>query len=166
MNASALPLIRDPIAVLAAALALLLGRLWDALARPLCAIVHTDAICEAMVDTVVDSVDSGTTDASGDIAIYTAAFGALLCTINLAAPPAFEAAGATTARTANANSLPRTGTATAAGDAAKFRLRDRDNTEVLSGDVGTVGSDMNLSNVTIAVNDEISLNTISYQGPA
>lgn len=122
-------------------------------------IAHTTTIRNQLCDLVVDAVDGGTTDSSGDIAIYTASFATLLCTINFAAPPAF---GAASNGAASATSLPRTGTAVASGTAAVFRMRNRDNTELLNGSVGTSGQDMNLSSTTIATNDEISLNTITY----
>jgi hypothetical protein len=122
-------------------------------------IAHTTSIRNQLCDLVVDAVDGGSTDSSGDIAIYTASFATLLCTINFAAPPAF---GAASSGAASATSLPRTGTAVAGGTAAVFRMRNRDNTELLNGSVGTSGQDMNLSSTTIATNDEISLNTITY----
>lgn len=122
-------------------------------------IAHATTYRNALADLIADAVDAGTTDASGDIAIYTASFATLLCTINFAAPPAF---GSAAAGVASAASLPRTGTAVADGTAAVFRMRNRDNTEILNGSVGTSGQDMNLSSTGIATNDEISLNTINY----
>jgi hypothetical protein len=128
------------------------------------ALTHVTAIRNSLADLVVDAIDVGTTDASGDLIVQTAA-DATLCTINLNAPPAF---GAASSGTATANGLPKEGTATAAGTAAKFRVRNRDNSEVFQGTVTTTGGggDMELSSTTIAINDVIRINTFTYTASA
>lgn len=124
------------------------------------ALTHVTAIRNSLADLVVDAIDVGSTDAAGDLIVQTAA-DATLCTIPLAAPPAF---GAASSGSATANSLPREGTATGAGTAAKFRVRNRDNSEVFQGTVTVTGGggDMELSSTTIAVNDVIRINTFTY----
>jgi hypothetical protein len=128
------------------------------------ALTHTTAIRNSLADLVVDAIDVGTTDASGDLIVQTAA-DATLCTINLNAPPAF---GAAASGTATANGLPKEGTATGAGTAAKFRVRNRDNTEIFQGTVTATGGggDMELSSTTIAINDVIRINTFTYTASA
>jgi hypothetical protein len=128
------------------------------------ALTHTTAIRNSLADLVVDAIDVGSTDAAGDLIVQTAA-DATLCTIPLSAPPAF---GAASSGTATANSLPREGTATAAGTAAKFRVRNRDNTEIFQGTVTVTGGggDMELSSTSIAINDVIRINTFTYSASA
>lgn len=127
------------------------------------ALTHVTAIRNSLADLVVDAIDVGTTDAAGDLIVQTAA-DATLCTIPLANP----AFGAASSGTATASTLPREGTATGAGTAAKFRVRNRDNSEVFQGTVTVSGGggDMELSSTSIAVNDVIRINTFTYAASA
>lgn len=122
-------------------------------------LTHTTAIRNSLADLVVDAIDVGTTDATGDIIIQTSA-DAILCTVTFANP----AFGSASSGTATGSSFPREGTATGAGSAAKFRVRNRDNTEIFQGTVTATGGggDMELSSTTIAVNDVVRLNTFTY----
>lgn len=126
-------------------------------------LTHTTAIRNSLADLVVDAIDVGTTDATGDIIIQTGA-DATLCTVTFANP----AFGSASSGTATGSSFPREGTAAAAGTAAKFRVRNRDNTEIFQGTVTATGGggDMELSSTTIAINDVIRLNTFTYSASA
>lgn len=126
-------------------------------------LTHTTAIRNSLADLVVDAIDVGTTDATGDIIIQTSA-DATLCTVTFANP----AFGAASGGTATGSSFPREGTAGAAGTATKFRVRNRDNTEIFQGTVTATGGggDMELSSTTIAINDVIRLNTFTYSASA
>lgn len=125
------------------------------------ALTHVTAIRNSLADLVVDAIDVGTTDAAGDLIVQTSA-DAILCAIALANP----AFGAASSGTATASTLPREGTATGAGTAAKFRVRNRDNSEVFQGTVTVSGGggDMELSSTSIAVNDVVRINTFTYSG--
>lgn len=127
------------------------------------ALTHVTAIRNSLADLVVDAIDVGTTDAAGDLIVQTSA-DAILCTIALANP----AFGAASSGTATASTLPREGTATGAGTAAKFRVRNRDNSEVFQGTVTVSGGggDMELSSTSIAVNDVVRINTFTYSASA
>ena len=127
------------------------------------ALTHVTAIRNTLADAVVDAFDAGTTDASGDIEIGTTAFGTILSTILLAAPPAFGPAAGGVA-TANGTPLEDTSAANT-GTAAVFRIRDRDNSEVLQGTVATSGADMNLSSTSITTGDAVRINTFTYTAP-
>lgn len=123
-------------------------------------VVLTTTARNAACNAVVDLIDVGTTDANGDLVILTAADDqvALLAFSN----PAFGDA-ATGVATANAiaNDTNATG-----GIAAKFMFRNRNNVEVLRGDVGTSGSDLNLSSLSIGAGDTISVSSFTVTMPA
>ena len=124
------------------------------------AVTLTAAARNAAADAVVDLLDGGTGDATGDIAFSTSA-PATLCVCNLS-NPAFGAASAGVATAAAIS----TGTATAAGTVALALFRNRANTEIFRCAVGTSGSDINLSSVSIAINDTISISSLTYTQPA
>src|SRR5574343_163203 len=92
---------------------------------------------------------------SAKLRIYTAAYGALLveCICNASA---FAGAASNGVLTLSAIS---TGTATGAGTAAIARIYKSDGTTmVIEGlTVGTSGSNINITNTTIAVNDTVSV---------
>jgi hypothetical protein len=108
-------------------------------------IAHSTATRTAAADLVVDRIDAGA--AEGVIKFYTAGFGALMATITATMTP-----GALT------------GTISLAGTnvMAKFRIEDSDANEVLTGDVGLSGADINLTNTTFNQNDTITINSITY----
>ena len=125
------------------------------------ALTHVTAIRNSLADLVVDAIDAGATDASGDLQIATStAFTTILATILFAVPPAF---GTASGGTATMNSAPREDSnAAGGGTAASFRCRDRDNNEVFRGTVATTGADMNLSSTTINAGDAVRINSFTY----
>ena len=122
-------------------------------------LTHVTAVRNALADYVVDAIDTGTTDATGDLIVQNSS-DTILCTIALANP----AFGAASGGTASANGLPKEGTVASAGTASKFRVRDRDNTEIFQGTVTASGGggDMELSSTSLAVSDVVRINTFTY----
>ena len=125
------------------------------------ALTHVTAIRNSLADLVVDAIDVGTADANGDLQIGTAAFAAILATIEFQAP----AFGAAVGGTATMNGAPlEDSSAAGGGTAAVFRPRDRDDAEVFQGTVGGTGSgeDMELSSTTINPGDAVRINSFTY----
>lgn len=131
---------------------------------------------QAAADAVVDRADAGA--AAGFLRIYSGAqpadadsapAGTLLCQITLG-DPAFGAADATGTAAAADTPLAGTGTAGAgAGTAAQsFRVTDSDGTAVYDGAVtGTGGGgELELDNVSIAEDQAVTVNSLTYQQPA
>lgn len=88
------------------------------------------------------------------LVIYTAAYGATLVTCTWAA----AIAGSASSGALTLNAIPA-GTATGAGTAAIARIYQSDGTTmVMEGlTVGTSGSNVNITNLTIAVNDTVTV---------
>lgn len=124
------------------------------------AVTHVTAARNAAADAVVDRLDLGSTDATGDLAFATSA-DAVLCTCNFS-NPAFGAASSGVATAATISQ----GTVATGGTIAKAFFRDRNNAEVFRCAVGTSGSDINLSSVTVAVNDTITISSLTYTAAA
>ena len=112
---------------------------------------------------IVDLVDGGTgSPDQGAVVIATAASAADLVTILLGAT-AFGAAATGQAAMTLATA---TGTATGTGTAAKFRLDDTDGTKIASGDVGTSGATMTITNTSINTSDVVQLTAMTVTVPA
>ena len=118
-------------------------------------ISHGAATRTALCNAAVDLVDGGS--GAGKLKFLTST-DTVLCTITLA-DPAFGAASGPSALLLG---VPLTGTVTVAGTIAKFYFTDSADTTVIAGSVGTSGQDINLSSVTVAVNDVIQLDSITY----
>jgi hypothetical protein len=118
---------------------------------------HTD-VRTAAADLVVDRIDAGAS--AGVIKFYTAGYGALMATVTFS-DPAF-AAGSDGQATMTPGAV--TGTIDLAGTnvMARFRIEDSDGNEVLNGDVGLSGADINLTNTTFNQNDTVTINSITY----
>ena len=123
-------------------------------------ITHVTAIRDAIVDLVVDAIDAGTTDTTGDLVIMTSG-DVEVAILSWTATPAF---GASAAGTATMNAI-NDDTAATGGTAALFKFQDRDNGEVFRGIVGTSGEDLNLSSLSIGANDTVSITSFTYTGP-
>lgn len=142
----------------------LTSRVPDTLRRRLlrlfpCTLQHDTLARDAIANAVVDLFDVGSTNSEGRLKIYTSGGITLLATI-LMANPAFSssvngiAAGA---------SLPWSDTAAAgAGTAAEFIAVDRDENQVLNGDIALSGEEMSFPQLEIAVNDIVKLLSVSY----
>jgi len=123
-------------------------------------ITHVTAIRDAMVDLVVDAIDAGTTDTTGDLVIMTSG-DVPVATLSWTATPAF---GASSNGTATMNAINDDASAVG-GIAALFKFQDRDNNEVFRGIAGTAGEDLNLSSTNIGATDTISITSFTYTGP-
>ena len=120
----------------------------------------TTATRNAAADAIVDLVDGGTTDANGDLVIQTS--GDVEVATLAMSNPAF---GAAAAGVATANSISDDTNATG-GTAANFILQNRDNTEVIRGDCGTSGAELNLSSLSIGAGDTVSVSALTLTVPA
>lgn len=127
------------------------------------ALVHVTAIRDAIANLVVDAIDVGSTDATGDLQIATStAWTTVLATILFSA----TAFGASSSGTATMAGAPKEDSNAAGGGvAAAFRVRDRDNNEVFRGTVATSAADMNLSSTTINSGDAVRINSFTYSAP-
>lgn len=124
-------------------------------------ITLTTAARNAMADALVDLVDAGSSDANGDLEIMTSG-DSELATLELSNP----AFGAASSGVATANSITGDSNATGGGTAALHRFRDRDDTEVWRGTVGTSGADLNLSSVAIGNGDTVDVTAYTVTQPA
>ncbi len=116
----------------------------------------------AMCNALVDLLDVGSGQATGDLRFYTAAFATLLATL-LFSNPAF---GNAATGVATANSITADSSADATGTAAVWRMRDRDAGTVLEGACGTSGSDINFNTVSWTSGDNISVSSLTVTVPA
>lgn len=114
----------------------------------------------AMANALVDLVDAGTTDANGDLVIQTGA-DAEVATLAFANPAFGDAAAGVASANAIADDTGATG-----GTAANFIFRNRDNTEVLRGTVGTSGAELNLPTLTIPAAATVSVSVFDVTQPA
>lgn len=115
-----------------------------------------------MCNALVDAIDTGTTDAGGDLAIFTAAFAS-----ELAAPQfAATAFGAASNGVATAASITDDTNAANTGTAAVLRIRDRDNTQVVDGSVGSGSGDLDLNTTSITTGDTVSVTSATITMPA
>ncbi len=125
------------------------------------ALTHTTAVRNGLADYTVDQVDVGTIDANGDLVIMTGADSQLA--ILAMANPAFgnAAIGVATAAAISDD------TNASAGTAAKCKLQNRDNTEIVQGSVTATGGggDIELSSVAIGAGDTISISSLTYTAP-
>jgi hypothetical protein len=125
------------------------------------ATTHSTAIRNSIADTVVDSIDGGTTNPEGRIEIQTA--GAVEVATILASNPAF---GAATGGVATANAFTDDTNATG-GTAAQYEFQNRDATASFFGSVTATGGggDIELSSVAIGVGDTVSITSFTYTAP-
>ena len=122
------------------------------------AVTHPTAVRNTLADAVVDLIDAGAGagtlqfQTSGDVEVATLTY----------SDPAF---GAAAAGTATANSITSDTNATG-GTVAKSRSYDSDSTEVFATAVGTSGSDINLSSLSVGSGDTVSMSSLTYSAPA
>ena len=124
------------------------------------AITHTTTVRNALANLIDDQVNSGTTDANGDLVIMTSG-DVEVATLALSNP----AFGAASSGTITAASITDDTSATG-GTAALFKFQNRDNTEVFRGSGGTSGADLNLSSTSIGAGDTVQVTSFTYSAPA
>lgn len=125
------------------------------------AVTLTTAARNAACNAIVDLIDGGTTDANGDLVIRTS--GNVEVATLAFSNPAFGAAatGVATAGTISDD------TSATGGTAANFIFQDRDNTEVLEGSAGDVGTeDLVLSSASVGTGDTVSVTSFTVTVPA
>lgn len=127
-------------------------------------LTHVTALRNALADLVVDAIDVGATDASGDLQLGTAAFAIILATLTFANPAFGVASGGIATAAAITADLAAAG----GGSAVVFKIRDRNNAEVLRGSVTATGGggDVQLSSTTINTNDTVSITSMTYAASA
>ena len=118
------------------------------------AVTHAVAVRNIIADAVVDEIDAGAGagtlefQTSGDVEVAILTF----------SDPAF---GAASSGTATASSITDDTNATG-GTIAKFKVFDSDSNEKFAGAVGTSGSDINLSSLSVTAGDTVSLTSLTY----
>ena len=126
------------------------------------AVTHTTTVRNGIADYVVDLCDAGA--GAGKLVIRAtgtvSAPGTEVATLTFS-DPAF---GAAAAGVATANSITDDSSATG-GTAATATLEDDSATVVAHCAVGTSGSDINLSSVTIGAGDTVSISSLTYEAP-
>lgn len=116
----------------------------------------------AETDAIVDAIDVGTTDATGDFQWRTSGGTTLLAELTFANP----AFGASSSGTATANAITADSSADNTGTAALARIRNRDNTTVFEGTIGTSGEVVNLNTTSITSGDNCSCSSFTVTSPA
>jgi len=126
---------------------------------PLVSTAGRNAGCDA----IVDLVDAGTTNTEGRIVIQTAggAVDLAVCPCN---NPAFGDAAVGVA-TLDIDPVVEDDSADVTGTAAQFEVQDRDETPVLSGDVGTSGADLNLNSIAIQSGVKVTITSMTVTVP-
>ena len=126
------------------------------------AITLTTAARNAACDAIVDLIDGGTTDANGDLVFMTS--GDVEVATLAMSNPAF---GAAAAGVATANTISDDTNATG-GTVAKFKIQNRDNTEVFQGTVTVTsgGGDIEMSSLSVGATDTVSVTSMTATMPA
>ena len=123
-------------------------------------ITFPTATKNSRADIIVDSIDLGTTNATGKLRLKDSSNNTL--TEHLMSNPAF---GAASGGAAIANSI-GDGTGLIAGQAVTFDLVDRDEVLIFSGTVGAVGSGADLESTTsstaIAISENVPITSLTY----
>ena len=125
------------------------------------AITHVVGVRNSLADLVVDAIDLGSADSTGDLVIMTSGDVEVATLVFL--NPAFGAAGSGTS-TANAIT---SDTSATGGTAALFKIQDRDNAEIFRGTVTATGGggDIELSSVSIGASDTVAISSFTYTAP-
>lgn len=128
------------------------------------AVTHETDVRNAIADLVVDRIDLGSTNATGQL-VLRASNDAAVATHNFANP----AFGAAASGVATADAIAdATGAAVPGGTTDRCTIEDRDNNTVWNGSVGLTGSgeDVELSSVVINANDTVQISNATYTAPA
>lgn len=119
------------------------------------AVTHpTASVRNGLADHIVDQLDGGTLEfqTSGGTEVATLTFGT----------PAF---GAAATGTATANAITSDTSATG-GTVARAQLKSSGATVIVQCDVGTSGSDINLSSLSVGAGDTVSVSALTYSAPS
>lgn len=122
------------------------------------AVTHPTSVRNTVANAVVDLIDAGAGagtiqfQTSGDVEVATLTY----------SDPAY---GSAAAGTATANSVSSDTNATG-GTVAKSKHYDSNSNEVFATAVGTSGSDINLSSLSVGSGDTVSMSSLTYSAPA
>lgn len=119
------------------------------------AITPSAAAKNAVLDTLVDLLDVGSADATGDLVLKTAG-GATVATLTFSNPAFAAASGGSVVASAITSA-----TAVASGTVTNYEARNRDNTVVFTGSVGLTGESLNLESVVIDTGDTITVSAFT-----
>lgn len=121
------------------------------------AVNYTTAVKNARLDAVATKIDAGA--AAGKLEICSAGYAAVLVSITLDDPCAAAASGGVL----TFSGFPRTDAAAdASGTAALARVRDSDNTDIITGlTVGTSAADIVLDSVLITAGQSVAINSMT-----
>lgn len=119
------------------------------------AVTYTTAVKNARLDAVKTAIDAGA--GAGKLEICSASYASILATITLGDPSAAAASGGVL----TFSGFPRSdSSADATGTAAVARIRDSNNTDIITGlTVGTSGSDINLDSLSITAGQSVTINS-------
>lgn len=126
-------------------------------------IILTTNTRNVATNSIVDLIDSGSTNPTGSINIYTTGLSVLLVTLNFSNP----AFGNSLNGVATGNPVTN-GVALASGTASIFTAVNRNGVEIFRGTVSATGGggDIELSSVSIATSQIISINSTTFTMPA
>lgn len=137
------------------------------------AIKISNAAAIAACNSIVDLIDAGAS--AGKIRIYDGTRPAdpdtavstqtLLAELTFSDPAFGNAADGAPGGVATASSITADSSANATGTASWFRVVDSDGLAIFDGDVGTSGSDLNLSSVSITSGDNVAVTSFTYTMP-
>ena len=122
------------------------------------ALTHATAVRNTLADAINTAVNAGA--GAGKLVIMTSA-DVEVATLTMS-DPAF---GAATSGSITANAIADDTNATG-GTAALFKVTDSTGAEVYRGTVGTSGADLNLSSLSIAAGDTVSVTSLVYTASA
>ncbi len=118
---------------------------------------------DVATNSIVDLIDLGTTNPTGSINIYTSGLTTLLVTLNFSSPAYANSLNGVATGNPIAN-----GTAVTSGTAAIFTVVNRDGVEIFRGTVTATGGggDIELSSVSIATSQTVSIASSTFTVPA
>lgn len=120
------------------------------------ALTHTTAARNALANQINTLANAGTTNPSARLIIATSG-DVEVATLVMSNPAFGTASGGAITAGAITSDTDATG-----GTAAIFKIVDRNNVEVYRGTVGTSGADLNLSSLSIAPGDTVSISSVVY----
>lgn len=116
-------------------------------------VTYTTAVENARLDSVTAKIDAGA--GAGKLEIGTTGMGTVLATFTLNDPSAAAASDSVL----TLSGFPKTVAASASGTAAAARIRDSDDTDIVTGlTVGTSGTDIVLDSTSITSGQNVTIN--------
>lgn len=125
------------------------------------ALQHTTAIRDGLANYIATQAAAGTTNPTPQLVLETSG-GVEVATLNMSVTPYGAASGGSITAAAISPDTDATG-----GTVARFRVLNRDGTEVYRGTVTAVGGggDLELSSLAIGAGDTVSVSSLIYSAP-